>query len=102
GDAVRGPSTVIEAIAHGQQAAVAIDRHLGGAGVLPPDVSYSLWRPAEADAANAPARAVEPMTPADQRSGDFREVVCGLSQACADQEAGRCLRCDLEKILSRR
>jgi hypothetical protein len=42
------------------------------------------------------------MLPVGQRREDFREVVCGLSSACAGDEAGRCLRCDLEKLLSRR
>jgi NADH-quinone oxidoreductase subunit F len=102
GDVVTGGSTAIEAIAHGQRAAISIDRFLGGAGVLPPDVSYSLWRPSEQERERKLSRAVEPTLPAGQRRGDFREVVCGLSSACAREEAGRCLRCDLEKILSRR
>jgi NADH-quinone oxidoreductase subunit F len=102
GDAVTGGSTVIEAIAQGQRAAVAIDGYLGGAGVLPPDVSYSLWRPSEEDLETSPPRAEEPMLPADQRRENFREVVCGLSSVCARDEARRCLRCDLEKLLSRR
>jgi NADPH-dependent glutamate synthase beta subunit-like oxidoreductase len=102
GDVTTGGSTVIEAIAQGQRAAVAIDEYLGGRGVLPPDVSYSLWRPSEQDLEKAPPRAEEPMLPAEERSRDFSEVVCGLSSVCAGKEARRCLRCDLEKLLSRR
>ena len=44
GDVVNGGGSVIEAIAAGQRAAIAIDRHLGGSGMLPPDVSVSLHR----------------------------------------------------------
>jgi NADH-quinone oxidoreductase subunit F len=102
GDVVTGGTTVIEAIAQGQRAAASIDRHLGGAGVLPPDVGLSLWRPPEQEPGMAAPRAAEPMLAPQERLGNFREVVCGLSSACASKEAGRCLRCDLEKILSRR
>ena len=49
GDVNNGGSTVIEAIADGQRAAIAIDRYLGGAGVLPPDVSMSLYRASDDD-----------------------------------------------------
>jgi len=100
GDVVNGGGTVIEAIAHGQQAAVAIDRHLGGAGMLPPDVSYSLRRPSEEEMEKVSPRVVEPMLPVAERLGGFREVVCGLTPAGACAEAGRCLRCDLERLQS--
>ena len=35
-----------------------------------------------------------------ERLGGFREVVCGLTPAGACAEAGRCLRCDLERLQS--
>ena len=34
GDAVLGPASVIEAIAHGKEASIAIDKYLGGQGIL--------------------------------------------------------------------
>ncbi len=43
GDVVNGGGSVIEAIADGQRAAVAIDRYLGGNGALPPDVTISMY-----------------------------------------------------------
>jgi len=98
GDVVNGGGTVIEAIAHGQQAAVAMDRHLGGAGMLPPDVSYSLRRPTEEEMEKVSPRVVEPMLPVAERLGGFREIVGGLTPAGACAEAGRCLRCDLERL----
>ncbi len=100
GDVVNGGGTVIEAIAHGQQAAVAIDRYLEGTGVLPPDVSYSLRRPSEEEMERILPRAVEAMLPVPERLTGFGEVVSGLTPAGACAEAGRCLRCDLEKIFS--
>ena len=39
GDAVSGPSTIIEAIAQGRLACASIDRFLGGTGILPEALS---------------------------------------------------------------
>jgi len=97
GDVNNGGSTVIEAIADGQRAAVAIDRYLGGPGVLPPDVSMSLHRASDEELENATKQAMEPMLPVAERLGDFREVVYGFHPEGACAEANRCLRCDLEK-----
>ena len=55
GDCVTGGATVIEAIRAGQRAAVAIDRQLGGSGVLPANVGMSLRRPTEEDLEKLPA-----------------------------------------------
>jgi NADPH-dependent glutamate synthase beta subunit-like oxidoreductase len=100
GDVVSGGGTVIGAIADGQRAAVAIDRHLGGPGVLPPDISLSLYRASDAELAQAPPRLKESMAALKNRLADFREVVRGVSRKGACAEAGRCLRCDLEKLKS--
>jgi len=97
GDVVTGGGSVIEAIADGQRAAQAIDRYLGGAGALPPDVSYSLRRPREEDLDKGIPRAREEALPVEERLRNFREVICGLTATGARAEAGRCLRCDLER-----
>jgi hypothetical protein len=68
--------------------------------MLPPDVSYSLRRPSEEEMEKVSPRVVEPMLPVAERLGGFREVVCGLTPAGACAEAGRCLRCDLERLQS--
>ena len=98
GDVVSGGGSVIEAIAQGQRAAVSIDRYLGGRGVLPPDVSFSLRRPTEAEMEQQMPRVEETMLALAERAGNFREVVGCLTPAGACAEAGRCLRCDLEKL----
>jgi formate dehydrogenase beta subunit len=100
GDVVSGGGSVIEAIAAGQRAAIAIDRHLGGPGLLPPDVSVSLHRASDEELGQAGSRLDEPMLPVGQRLGDFREVVGGITLQGACGEANRCLRCDLEKLRS--
>jgi NADPH-dependent glutamate synthase beta subunit-like oxidoreductase len=99
GDVVTGGGSVIEAIAQGQRAAVAIDRYLGGKGTLLPEVSFSLRRPTEAEMEQEMPRAEEVMLAVAERIGSFREVIGGLHPAGACAEAGRCLRCDLEKLL---
>jgi len=102
GDVVSGGGTVIEAIAAGQRAAMAIDQYLGGPGVLPPDVSASMYRASDEELDQAPPRLEEPMLPVAERRSDFREVVLGISREGACAEAARCLRCDLERLRSAR
>ncbi len=100
GDVINGGSTVIEAIADGQRAALSIDRYLGGPGILPPDVSMSLHRASDEELENATVQAKEPMLAVAERLSDFREVVQGFHPEGACAEANRCLRCDLEKLRS--
>ena len=97
GDAVTGPASIIEAIAHGRQAAISIDRYLGGQGdidevlappegeVAPLEETEERWRPQA------------PTLPLKQRLSSFDQVELGYSEEMAIEEAGRCLRCDLEK-----
>ncbi|MBC7287901.1 MAG: FAD-dependent oxidoreductase, partial [Armatimonadetes bacterium] len=103
GDCVRGGGSVIEAIADGQRAAVAIDRALGGLGDLPRTGGFS-FRSAWADEVATVGRARERELPPVQRVGGFEEVLRGLDIEAAFTEARRCLRCDLERrqsLLSR-
>jgi len=97
GDAVSGPASVIEAIAHGRRAAISIDRYLGGNGdidevlappegeVAPLEETEEQWRP---QAATLPLK---------RRLDSFAEVELGYSEEMAIQEAERCLSCDLEE-----
>ena len=104
GDCVSGGATVVEAIAQGQKAAVAIDRMLGGAGVLPDNAGPSTKKPTEGEleqTLNRP-RVAAPEIPVDKRVGNFVEVLCDLTPGAACGEAGRCLRCDLERAEARK
>jgi hypothetical protein len=78
GDCVTGGATVIEAIQAGQRAAVAIDRKLGGGGVLPANVGMSLRRPSEEELERLLPRTAEAWLALDERKRSFVEVVCGL------------------------
>jgi NADH-quinone oxidoreductase subunit F len=99
GDVVRGPNTVVEAIADGKKAAVMIERYLKKEPLLQP---LSPRRPSvyvepvvEEDALNA-TRAETPRAAADWRKRNFAEVEVTMSQSEARKESLRCLRCDLE------
>ncbi len=101
GDVVTGPSTVIEAVAAGKNAAVMIDRQLTGrqlkvlGGVALPTVYIPPFA-GEEEEGEGPARAVPPHLPLEMRRKNFREVDLCLSEEHALCEARRCLRCDVE------
>jgi NADH-quinone oxidoreductase subunit F len=95
GDASSGPSSVTEAVACGERAAVGIDKHLTGE-------EHAFWRnfvevdthfDPDADPAMTP-RAEIRMIPIDKRKNNFVEVEMPWSNSEAVREASRCLRCD--------
>ncbi|HET6439185.1 MAG TPA: FAD-dependent oxidoreductase [Anaeromyxobacter sp.] len=94
GDAVRGASSVVHAIADGRAAAEAIASRCGLPPTREPHLEKST-RPAELlsrKAAQAPPRTV-PVLPLSDRGG-FAEVVRGFDPEAALAEASRCLDCD--------
>jgi len=99
GDVVTGPASVVEAIAHGRQAAQEIDRYLGGSGTIDEkmvaDEDISLLPPLKAES-KARYRPEMPHQSESSRTKNFSQVELGYSRKAAIQEASRCLRCDLE------
>jgi NADPH-dependent glutamate synthase beta subunit-like oxidoreductase len=96
GDGVRGPASVIEAIADGRQAATSIDKYLGGKG----EIDEALAPPeeiAQLEEAKEGERVKIPTLPVAKRLKGFNLVELGLSEEIAIREAKRCLRCDLEE-----
>ncbi len=97
GDAVSGPASVIEAIAAGRQAAISIDKYLGGSG----DITETLAPPegelAPLEEAEEQWRPPMPTVPVEQRLSNFVQVELGYNDEMAIEEAKRCLRCDLEE-----
>ncbi len=98
GDAVSGTASVVRAIAAGRQAAVAIDRYLGGSG----GIEETLAPAGEASPYLGPGdgfaylnRCRPPLLPAPDRAGGFVPVLARLDDGEAVAEAERCLRCDL-------
>ncbi len=98
GDIVKGPASIIDAVALGRKAATAIDRYLGGSGKIDTDLmpleEPSPWLGREEDFAFR-HRAEMPSLPVEQRKGNFDEVELGFNEKAALDEAKRCLRCDL-------
>lgn len=99
GDAVLGPATVIEAVAHGKNAARQMDRKLMGEDRLArlqglTQFEYSMNPP---DNEEPIPRADILTIPPRERACNFREVVMCLDDQCAVMEAKRCLRCDIRE-----
>jgi NADPH-dependent glutamate synthase beta subunit-like oxidoreductase len=94
GDAVRGPQSIIEAIADGKQAAVSIDRFIA-------DRDLKLGRETEFKTITNPQKEVYnkidpvqmPRIDAQQRVTNFDEVQHGLTEEMVIQEAKRCINC---------
>ena len=97
GDAVSGPASVIEAIAAGRQAAISIDKYLGGKGMIDEVLaSPEATTPPEVEEEER-GRAQMPWVPAESRVKNFNLVELGYSEDAAIEEARRCLKCDLEE-----
>jgi NADPH-dependent glutamate synthase beta subunit-like oxidoreductase len=98
GDLAFGPRIVIEAVADGKRAALAIHESLGGAQV---PRARGRFRPIQLNRAGdrydrIPRQPV-PSLPVTRRTG-FREVEEGYSEAQARTEGSRCLWCNVETV----
>ena len=94
GDIVRGPDTVIQAIADGKKAAEAIDKYLGGTGVLNKGEEIAInFKGDEDEIVELPRYPLEMLSP-EKRKGCFDEVVLGYHKLTAMAEAMRCLHCE--------
>jgi NADPH-dependent glutamate synthase beta subunit-like oxidoreductase len=103
GDGASGPGALIEAIAAGRRAAAAMDKYLGGDGVIgkapaedAADPDYDGKR--ELGFADRERVAI-PCLPVEERVQGFMEVDLCLGDDEARFEANRCLQCDLERAL---
>lgn len=99
GDVVTGPNSVIGGIAHGRQAAQAIDKQFGGSG----DIDEVL-APAEDEVWLTPmdtmvrSRNEMPHLKVWERANGFDQVEGSLSAAQIQAETERCLCCDARKF----
>ncbi len=98
GDAVTGASSVVEAVAAGERAAVGIDQYLTGA-------NHAFWRKdrevdtffdPDAEPSDAPREKLN-LLPVERRRNNFDEVEQPWREPVAVRQAGRCLRCDYGK-----
>jgi NADPH-dependent glutamate synthase beta subunit-like oxidoreductase len=101
GDDVTGPGSVIQAIAEGRKAADAMDKFLGGSGV---EASRAATRPDSflgRDEEFHQRSAVRPtLTAPEVRVHGFNVLESALTQAEVQQEALRCLRCNLRAFIT--
>ncbi|UCG44458.1 MAG: FAD-dependent oxidoreductase [candidate division WOR-3 bacterium] len=99
GDVVSGPASVIEAVAHGHEAAISIDRYIRGQ-----DLAASREKPKLEPARTEESagyrcgvrqqeRALERQTTVDRRLKGFDEIALGFDEETAVTEAKRCLNC---------
>ncbi len=103
GDMIRGPSSVIDAIAGGRRVADMINKYLGGDG------------PAQIDRATSESHVPKPAAPhnlfqqprqngelvsPDVRKSGFSLIQLTLTEQAAQAEAHRCLQCDLRQQIT--
>jgi NADH-quinone oxidoreductase subunit F len=101
GDAIRGPSSVVEAMADGKKVATAIDQYLRNTEIK---FEYKVTRPSiYVDPVKLTVKETLESTRQEtkkldvaKRKQNFVEVDLGLGKNAAIKEAKRCLRCDLE------
>lgn len=93
GDAVLGPSSVVEAIASARRAAISIDRYLQGNSLQVAKEEAKRIKEPPREGIEKKAREVPSLLPVDHRSKNFREVTLGLSKDMVVSEAKRCMTC---------
>ncbi|MBF0361251.1 MAG: NADH-quinone oxidoreductase subunit NuoF [Oligoflexia bacterium] len=104
GDAVRGPASVVEAIADGERAAVAIDSYINSNAKGKSD---PFWRVEKKNNVSFDPdadpilrdRVESPKLPLEKRNKSFAEVELCYSESVALEQSERCLRCDYGKEL---
>ncbi|MBC7344603.1 MAG: FAD-dependent oxidoreductase, partial [Clostridia bacterium] len=97
GDCVSGPATVIEAVAAGKRAARAIDKYLGGDGLIAEPLKVERKITGEI-IEKEKARIDLSSLPVSERITNFSEVEQGYTAEVAREEASRCLRCDVKSL----
>ncbi len=103
GDVVTGPSSVIDALAQGREAAIAIDQYLGGTGIYDaapniqdidfPELSSTV------DTFRS-SRHYGSVAPVEERISGFGVIESTLTKDAAKSEAGRCLQCHLRQLIT--
>jgi NADH-quinone oxidoreductase subunit F len=105
GDAVTGPARVVDALAHGKQAAVEIDRYLANKRGRAPyaesleKIQVTMTLPKEVT--EQPMAEVPKLDPTERIKDFTAEVELGFDEETAKKECGRCLRCDVSWMAAR-
>jgi NAD(P)H-nitrite reductase large subunit len=99
GDAVSGPASVIEAVAHGNRVAREVEIFLATGTQTPVDFPLEARLPPltwDVSSYGETPRLTPQQLPRDARQGSFAEVELPEEEARIRIECRRCLRCDLE------
>jgi len=103
-DSAAGKESFIQGVAAGRQAAASIDRYLGGTGntteVLAP-VSDGVPRVGRIDNFAQRRRQVMPTEKPSKQIGEFNQVELGFNDELGQEEAKRCMGCDLRFMVAR-
>ncbi|MPN46573.1 hypothetical protein SDC9_194164 [bioreactor metagenome] len=94
GDVARGPDDVIRAIADGKRAAMAMDKYLGGKGILNKGEPIEIPEIMDSDEIVFHTQFEKEVLVPERRVKSFEEVVKGYHKINAIAEAMRCLHCD--------
>jgi NADH-quinone oxidoreductase subunit F len=100
GDAVSGPTSVIEAVAHGNRVAVEVESYLKTGARQKALIALEARRPPltwAMEGYSETPRLHAPALPVGERRMNFREVDLAATEAEIVTECRRCLRCDLEQ-----
>ncbi len=104
GNAVTGKASFIEAVAAGRKAAISIDRYLGGSGniseTLAP-ITEGVPRVGRIDNFAQRRRQEMPTAKPAKQIGNFSQVELGFSDELGNEEAKRCMGCDLRFAVAR-
>jgi heterodisulfide reductase subunit A-like polyferredoxin len=98
GDVQTGPATVVAAVGAARKAASAIDSYFKGEKFQgePEITDVVAFEDLELDEKiETKLRVMEPELPPEERKGNFKEVVSGLTEEEARAEADRCLNCGI-------
>jgi NADPH-dependent glutamate synthase beta subunit-like oxidoreductase len=98
GDAVTGPSSIIEAIAQGRRAASSIDKFLGGDGEIDEVLAQGESAASYEVTMAKTHRPYMPTIPLGRRLCSFECVELGYGPSAGVKEASRCLDCDLRRF----
>ena len=103
-NAVSGMISFIEAVAAGRQAAVSIDRYLGGTGIMGESLAPMIEgvpRVGRIDSFAQRRRQEMPAAKPAKPVGNFSQVELGFSDELGQEEAKRCMGCDLRFAVAR-
>jgi formate dehydrogenase beta subunit len=100
GEASRGPLSIIGAVQEGRVAASAMDKFLGGDGVLEGEVERAASPAIGRDEGFSRRRRVRPESAGREAAATFSQLEAAYTEEQARAEASRCLQCDLRLQIS--